>query len=1736
MVKAKFSHRVLATFLAINFLSTIIPVNQLLANNNGPAAPEASSFEPVDATDMVNLATGDLSYVLPLLNVPSPEGGYPLSLAYHAGIAMDQEASWVGLGWNLNPGAINRSVNGYPDDWGKTYINEFLYDQGGTDSYYNFSLGGTFSNGVTVGLGASWGSNQAFGGSVSFGYGGVKGTAGTNGVGVGITFLNAISAGYHTKNGISVGYQRGGTSVGYSSNDGFSISQNFSHTGKFSKYASVGISLSSKGLNTSSSIANNGTISKDANSLSGDYDVNIQTRGLNLDFGLFWLRAQRHKVNYSLFKMNNLYVSGIAYPYKSMRSEREVNPTTESTEIYLEADYLMDTEEFTADTTFPSYDNYSVNSQGMSGLISPNLFEELPLSYKGKSKDSDGSYNKYIHAPFSNLHPQYTVNDLGNRTHFNFKNSASSFLRIKKGEVVSPVDYDQISEENNIASLFQTANNTDYSDVTTPDGNQIRSGYKMRDGRNIQTYTNEQIEFILNNNLNNGFVEAKGLDRTNEDIFQKEGIGAFKITSVDGKTYHYSLPVYQFEVIRKAFTGLENEDIKYFEEKKIKPYATHWLLTAVTGPDYVDINNNGSLDESDYGYWVEFEYGKWSDGFGWRFPKEDFIIVKDTPSSTDESKYDYSYTMGRKQIYYLDAIKTRSHTALFVKSLRKDGKGADLTFHDQVYNDSGSFNESYCESKTSQGKKNFSLPGEQYYNNGSTPFEFPYVEYNVQTPGNNLNVIQYQGYVTDLKYIDVPSSHSLRLDKIVLLDNDNFSYDSSSHNNLGNPLTSNLNGHIYINEKFTDIYSQCQAYNTVYPDDVYYEAFSTELHRFRKNYLKSFQTNLYQNVLDINDYNSLNLNQYAQKVIEFDYDESYPLATNSPNSSANSKGRLTLDKVNFLGKQGAQVMPSYTFDYNLPTVSYDWDKLDNWGYHKDHPEAWSLSSIQTPIGATIDIEYEQDSYYGSARGLNNVWQEFDYNPINNTSDVFEIENYTKTDDGITINFKTGSLVDNLDYYFSLDQIIEVGQKYNHSTSITTSEIGYIDYYVVEEMYNKDWIKLKKTSITERHEDLYENPCLGNSERNCLKKLSIKGNTNLHTLSDPNGTEGGGLRVKNIATQNSTSSFKNQVNYKYTNPINNKISGITSYVPSEPGEEPELNYVHGLPAPGVMYEFVSVENIDDNNMTFGETRYHFDVLKQTTISDINQSGYQVDDEGFFELFDMNFYKGRSKSSFENLSAPSSVDRTINRTKFNLYSSLASIGRLLSITNMNQEGHIISRKVNKYKANFDEDGSIGVKQESFTTSTFDKKVTPASELYPERTDYEWSYSSTSKIEYPSILESTTTMESGISQTVYYNKHDFLTGQALETEALDSKGNQFKTELIPAYTKYSDMGAKVDNITNKNMLTQETMSKTYLKVNDQWKETGVGISTWNNEWTYTNQAGTHTSPTNSDEKVWRKHKTYTWQGNLNSDGTLQAYTDNFDWSLNTSAQANQWKQLSEITKYDHYSMPLEIEDINGNRGATKTGDNSSKVLATGNARYGEMFYTGAEYESPITATTYIDQQIKMDNGAVRTGSKFHTGKYSVEVPVGGRLGAIYKGNEYRTGKYKISVWVHKENHLNARIQGVPFNGEILEAGDWVLMNHYITFSTNTVDQFPYVTSTSGNLYIDDYRIHPISSSMATYVYNEWDELSYILDGNNLGTYYEYDKAGKLIRTSKEVIDNASVTGGFKKVSESNYHYKNN
>jgi hypothetical protein len=83
------------------------------ADIGGPGQPEMQSFSSVNNANMVDLFTGNFSYNIPLLDV----GGYPVSLGYTAGVTMDQEASWVGLGWNINPGTVTRNLRGLPDDF-----------------------------------------------------------------------------------------------------------------------------------------------------------------------------------------------------------------------------------------------------------------------------------------------------------------------------------------------------------------------------------------------------------------------------------------------------------------------------------------------------------------------------------------------------------------------------------------------------------------------------------------------------------------------------------------------------------------------------------------------------------------------------------------------------------------------------------------------------------------------------------------------------------------------------------------------------------------------------------------------------------------------------------------------------------------------------------------------------------------------------------------------------------------------------------------------------------------------------------------------------------------------------------------------------------------------------------------------------------------------------------------------------------------------------------------------------------------------------------------------------------------------------------------------------------------------------------------------------------------------------------------------------------------------------------
>ena len=142
-------------------------------------------------------------------------------------------------------------------------------------------------------------------------------------------------------------------------------------------------------------------------------------------------------------------------------------------------------------------------------------------------------------------------------------------------------------------------------------------------------------------------------------------------------------------------------------------------------------------------------------------------------------------------------------------------------------------------------------------------------------------------------------------------------------------------------------------------------------------------------------------------------------------------------------------------------------------------------------------------------------------------------------------------------------------------------------------------------------------------------------------------------------------------------------------------------------------------------------------------------------------------------------------------------------------------------------------------------------------------------------------------------------------------------------------------------------------------------------------------------------------------------------------------------------------------------------------------------------------------------------------------------------KKSRYKVSLWAKYGDHENVKIKVgsstnyIPFeDGEKVRAGNWIQLNYYFTIvGTQTVS----VINTADTAYVDDFRLHPVASTMSSYVYNEFDELTHVLGGSNLATQYEYDEAGRLIKTYTEVQDFSDEgSGGFKPISENKYTYK--
>lgn len=194
--------RIFSVFFALHLCFDWLFPTMSYGLTSGPAMPEFSSFEPVGTSELVNVSSGDFVYNIPLLDVE----GYPINLAYHSGVSMDDEASMVGLGWSLNLGAVNRTVRGLPDDFAGDVIKQERNVRPSISAGVTGTLGaeaiGNNVLGVNGTLGVNWNNYRGYGYEFNLGFtskpSAISSAAMLDGIGYG------LSLGYSSDGGIGI--------------------------------------------------------------------------------------------------------------------------------------------------------------------------------------------------------------------------------------------------------------------------------------------------------------------------------------------------------------------------------------------------------------------------------------------------------------------------------------------------------------------------------------------------------------------------------------------------------------------------------------------------------------------------------------------------------------------------------------------------------------------------------------------------------------------------------------------------------------------------------------------------------------------------------------------------------------------------------------------------------------------------------------------------------------------------------------------------------------------------------------------------------------------------------------------------------------------------------------------------------------------------------------------------------------------------------------------------------------------------------------------------------------------------------------------------------------------------------------------------------------------------------------------------------------------------------------------
>lgn len=1122
--------RGIAVTLLILFVQSLFVPQYAYALTAGPHQPEYTSFTSPGSTDMVDLLTGDFSFSIPILEIPSPEGSFSLPLAYKAGIGLDQEASWVGLGWTLNAGAITRTINEFPDDANGESQTVTVQDLTGTHgwsaSFLGVNLGwdsefGHYGSICLMGIiNASWSSqgtsvgiagiNVSDGGlefnpvqfanavmSVAAAH--VMATGGVHAAASGakqaaldaalIVASAALSRG-NTPNAPTVGYWEYSKSekrkfFGIGSVTEYRIWLDQTRNEKMFGALYLGnapvSTFANSGTNANLLLKNGGVSEtlyafENNNNQGAACDINYQSTPGD-DNKYFYEINSPASLAPDVFSVKAAGVAGSIKPYRL-----DVGAVSMPRAMTKYHDRLAPVRFVPNDANYKVPFVYNGQTSGYyyhhvgasSAVSSPTFYFGLntilgnsnpsvnnSLTYdindvvlKGQRIRSDlTSHKKIPQGKYIEWHTNGEIR--GSMTY------ASGFMDYFSGGTGStvPISSDRYYYRSNhpfgsqVVYTYTTnlsatipVNSSDIGKFTVNDIVDIRlSVYDDQDdAENGATGTYFEIQDVQVNGVNtsppsivinnSALLQYAGeyanieLD-VNKSPSLLSGIGGFCITAEDGTTYHFALPVYDYEM-ETIVRDISDPNSKRSIVRRVSPFANTWLLTGITGSDFVDRNQNGMIDENDWGRWVKFNYGIYESEYRWSLPYQGY---KQLPTGTHETK-----TSGIKQLVYLNSIETRSHVALFLKGNRSDGKSVS------------------------------------------------------------------------------PSKYPLRLDEVALISREHYNkiVTPTGQGGYGLPqLSSTVN-------------------KVLMGSDV-----SGNLRNFVNN------------------------NCLRRVILTYDY----VLAQGTLNSTATNGGKLTLTRLSIRGKMDQKIVPDYRFEYanNPPYNQHYWDGFGMYNPNgtagasthspsstDSHGSAWSMTKIMTPLGAEISINYERDTYYSiSGRTISGNGVEFNnlnfnyYYPtevpikrlkVNNPSTHFEVG------DSVLI-------VGSASYYCSsnpVSQAVNIGK----GVKIVAIGANYIDV-------SDEYMDIN-CSLTTSGQYVHFNEQVG------------------HVYKPLKNEKGGDIRVASIVMKDEFGN-ENKIRYLYSNE-NGTSSGVISKLPQYvKGVQHNSHYYLGYPQTPVMYGRVTV---------------------------------------------------------------------------------------------------------------------------------------------------------------------------------------------------------------------------------------------------------------------------------------------------------------------------------------------------------------------------------------------------------------------------------------------------------------------------------------------------------------------------------------------------------------------------------